>query len=558
MALIPALVAGALSCGVGSTLLFLLISIIGATLAEVVFSFALSQNFSLDDGWSISVGLLAALLLPSSAPLYIPALAAALAVLFGKTIPGGLGKSVFSFLPLAFIFIFFLFPGVLSYSWPPLEEGGQSVIRAKSWLELFLLSSGSQALGSYSLLAILLGTIYLALRNSLNFPVVLSYLLGSSFLLFFPKVPLAQQFFANDVLFFAVFLVPLAGATPLTIKGKLIYGFLGGLFSIPLRLLLGPVLGIIFSLPFANALVPLLNFILLPKARKYLLQSVKLSFKKFQFPNFRGLSFTPPRLLRKPKKVSLAIQIQEKGAGPEIREYKEDAAEFCSSCTEVLSECGDFLRKSQEKGWQFFHVLDQGNVQGEMILSPLEETPFPLKGENFLHISCLMLRPEIRGQGVGRALVNLALERAQGRLGVSALGHKDFIPPGFWEHLGFKVIAKKGPFTLFLYSLNGKEIGFLPPTAKMEEKGGRDTLEVVLPPYCSFLLQEYRKVLKGLNLEEGIVEIRERLISTKEEMADFPFFGFYLNGKLIATGLIPSEKLQERILRRLKGREAGR
>ncbi|MGB9552808.1 MAG: GNAT family N-acetyltransferase [bacterium] len=321
---------------------------------------------------------------------------------------------------------------------------------------------------------------------------------------------------------------------------------------------MGPVLGIIFSLPFANVLVPLLNFILLPKARKYLLQGVKFSFKKFQFPNFRGFLFTLPQLLRKPKKASFDIQIQEKRAGPEIREYKEDAFEFCSFCTEVLPECGDFLRKSQEKGWQFFHVLDQGNIQGGMILSPVEETPLPLKGENYLHISCLMLRQEIRGQGVGRALVNLAIERAKGKLGVSALGHKDFIPSGFWEHLGFKMIAQKGPLALFLYSLNGKEIGFLPQMAKREEKGGKDILEAVLPPYCSFLLKEYRKVLKDLDLEEGMVEIRQRLISNKEEMADFPFFGFYLNGRLIATGLITSEKLQEKILRRLRGKEAGR
>jgi len=555
VALIPTLVAGALSCGVGSTLLFLLISIMGAALAEIIFSFALSQSFSLDDGWSVSLGLLTALLLPPSSPLYIPALVAALGVLFGKAIPGGLGKSVFSPLPLAFILAFFLFPGILSYSWPSLEEGAQTVIRAKSWLELFLMSSGNQALGSYSLLAILLGTVYLILRNSLSLPVTLSYLLGASLLLFFPRIPLAQQLFANDALFFAVFLVPLAGTAPLTIRGKLIYGFIAGLFSVPLRLYLGPVLGLIFSLPFANALVPLLNFILLPKARKYLFQKVEFSFKRVQIPGLKGLSFSLPPFLRKKEKSQDMPSGEEKGEEAGIQEYKGDVAEFCSFCTEVLPECGDYLRKSRQKGWQFFHFVDPEGTQGGMILAPLEETPFPVEGKKFMHLSCLMVRKERRKQGIGRALVDLALKRAGG-LGISVLGHKDLIPPSFLEHLGFKNVAKRGPFVLFSYGSSEAQVGFSPSPPKTEERREKAVLEVVLPPYCSFLIREYRKVLSSLNLGGERVEISERLILTKEEMADFPYWGIYLNRKPLATGLMESERLKEKVLKRLKAEKA--
>ncbi|MGB9874812.1 MAG: RnfABCDGE type electron transport complex subunit D [bacterium] len=564
VALAPAFVAGALSYGIGPSLLFLLISALGAACAEIVFSFALSQSFSLDDGWAISMGMLSALVLPPSAPLYIPVLVAALTVLLGKTIPGGLGRSIFSPLILALILIFFIFPGALSYSWPSLEETGQTVIRAKSWYELFLLSSGNQALGSYSLLAILLGAIFLALRNSLDSAVTLSYLLGSSFFLLFSKVPLPAQLFANDSIFFAVFLVPMAGTKPLTLRGKLVYGFLGGLLSAPLRLFLGPVLGIIFSLPFANATVPLLNYLFLPKARSYLLQPMKPVFRVgigeviTSLKNLLlFLSLAKSKKKPTPEKEILADESGEEGRTPSpvstmnFQEYKEDAAGFCSFCTETLPECKEFLRTSMSKGWRFFQAADEEGIQGGMILGPTAEATFPVEGENLVHIACLMLRKEKRKRGLGRSLVELAIKVSEDKSGICALAHKSLIPPGFLEHLGFKVVAQRGSWKLSLYSPKGAQVSFSPTVVKARERREKNILEAILPPYCSYLIKNYREAIEKLDFPEGMVEIREHIVSSKEELSSFPFWGIYLNGKLLATGLMEGEKLKAKVLKKL-------
>ncbi|MCR4428015.1 MAG: GNAT family N-acetyltransferase [Caldiserica bacterium] len=557
IALIPAFLAGSLSYGIGPSFLFLTLSVLGAVFAEVIFSFALSQSFSLDDGWAISMGFLSALVLPPNSPLYIPVLVAAFAVLLGKVIPGGLGRSVFHPLILSLILVFFLFPGVLTYKWPALEESGQTVVRTKEWYQLLLLSSGNQALGSYSFLAIILGGIYLALRRSLNTLVSLSYLLGSVFFLIFSQVPVLSQFVANDALFFGVFVVPLSGTTPLTLKGKLAFGVLGGLISIPFRLIFGPVLGIIFSLPFANATVPLWNFLFLPKARNFLFQPPKPITGK-AFSSLRGF-FGVLKGWKPFSKFPVREKPPEKG--PEIEPafssnfkcspFQGDPSQFCSFCTEPLKECQDFLASAQKKGWRFFSLSDNSGVQGGVILGKAEDSPFPANGDDFWVLACLRVRQEHRGKGLGRELLDYAFQAVEDSSGLFALSHNSLIPPAFLDKMGFIMVDKRGEWGLHLKSLKEGAVNFLEAEEGGEEKG-EVILEAVLPPYCSLFLKNYREAVLALGLSQERFGFKEHLIFKREDFKQYPVWGIYLKGKLLKTGLVESEKLKETILKGLE------
>jgi len=567
ISLIPVFLAGALFYGLGPSLLIFLIALLGAVFAEIIFSFALSQSFSLEDGWAVSQGILVALLLPPSCPLYLPALAAALAVFLGKSLPGGLGRSVFSPVVLALVATMILFPGAITYRWPPLEEVSQGVVRSRSWLDHFVMGSGSGALGQTSLLAIILGVSFLALRGSLNWHVPLMYILGSLPLLLFPQVDPRAQIFACDVFFFAFFVIPQEGKMPLVPKARMLYGFIAGILSVPLRFFLGPVSGILLSQPFASAAIPLLNFLFLPPGRNYLFKPARFRYPQI-FPKFLKLFRALLTWLRKGKKAepkgseeNISQQVSEEAEGSppanivKIREIREGLSEFCTCCSlEKLDEnCQSFLNKSPANGWRFFQAMEGEDVQGVLILAPVEQSLAPLEGTGVEHVVCLRVREEKRGSGIGRLLLEHALEVSKDKAGISVLAHRDLIPSGFLEHFGFQEVVRKATWKAFFKNFREAKVEWAPLKPKSRSHTGKLFLEAVLPAHCSLLWENYRNALLVASQIEEEIEVAERVINNPEDFSEFPVWGIYLNGKLLGSGIVAPEKLKAKIIQKVAG-----
>ena len=74
-------------------LLVIAASIVSAMLAEFVFNYIAHRKNTLIDGSAIVTGLLLALCLPASVPLYIPCLGAVFAIVVAKNLFGGLGHN---------------------------------------------------------------------------------------------------------------------------------------------------------------------------------------------------------------------------------------------------------------------------------------------------------------------------------------------------------------------------------------------------------------------------------------------------------------------------------
>jgi len=513
-------------------LLFLLLSVTGAIAAEILFSLFASQDFVLEDGWAVSIGLLSALLLPSAAPWWLALLVPALAVLLGKTLPGGISHSLVHPVVLGLLVAFFLLPGAMTYAWPiPVEGNPLESIRIPAWYENLLSSPGCGAFGATSMVTLIISALLLLLTRTIHGAAMLPFLLASSLsLLFFKVVSPLSQLYAADTLLFAVFVLPDTSTSPMRGKGRILYGFLAGLFSVPLRLLLGPVVGLLFALPLANIFVPLLDYIFLPDAHPFLrrrpqfivpsllqgwretLQSRRLAAAAAALPPAAVLpvSATLPSsaacLLEEagPHSETLATEVSPTEVSPGDSEHdsgkvggKSKPARqrrpkeivlplFYSTEVSELSEiapvqncpCGGshneeqaaFLEELRKRGWRFFQATRQEQCVGCLQLAPLSSSWAPLVGDDLYFLAFLGAQEGERS--VEGLLLAQALVASRSKDGLCA-----FASPRLGEDLligyGFERVAETPNLLMIKRFRPGAEVAYsLEPTLQGEDLPG--------------------------------------------------------------------------------------
>ena len=92
LALMPATLFGIWHFG-SHALFVILMSVASAVLTEFVFDYLTGRENTLYDGSAVLTGLLLALCIPASVPLYVPYIGSVFAILVVKCLFGGLGKN---------------------------------------------------------------------------------------------------------------------------------------------------------------------------------------------------------------------------------------------------------------------------------------------------------------------------------------------------------------------------------------------------------------------------------------------------------------------------------
>ena len=107
---------------------------------------------------------------------------------------------------------------------------------------------------------------------------------------------------------------------------------------------------------------------------------------------------------------------------------------------------------------------DDGLVSGFVLYYPIERAPLDVTGEGLYMVQCVTVKPEFRGRGVGRALVESALSdaRANGASGLAVeafrgerRGEWEYMPSTFFDHMGLAPGPSRGSATLY-YKRFGK------------------------------------------------------------------------------------------------------
>ncbi|MFP3042668.1 RnfABCDGE type electron transport complex subunit D [Treponema primitia] len=300
IALAPVTIFGVMSFGLPA-LLNILVSIVSAVAAESLFRYITKQDIRIKDNSAIVSGLLLALVLPPTTPLWMTALGAIFAIVVAKEFFGGLGANVFNPALIGRAFLLMSFPAAVTNWARPLGFGTalSDAVSGPTPLGIFKLgknaAAGIQAVGAdfaanklassadywatlrtlfignhggctgeTSILLILAGAVFLLVKKTIDWRAPVT-MIGSAFILslVLGMDPLFSVL-SGGLIFGAVFMATDYVSAPLTAKGKLIFGCGAGIIAVLIRKFGNYPEGVSYAILIMNATAPFLNR-LLPK-----------------------------------------------------------------------------------------------------------------------------------------------------------------------------------------------------------------------------------------------------------------------------------------------------
>lgn len=268
-ALIPAVLASTYFFGFRA-LLIVGVSIIGAVITEYTFLKIRSKDMVINDGSAVLTGLLLALTLPPTIPLWTAFFGSVVAIGLGKQVFGGLGNNPFNPALIGRAFLTASYP-VLMTTWVAVDgtssatplgmiSDGQIV---RLW-DLFIGSTGG-SLGETSALALLLGAAYLIYKGFINWRIPVGMLSTVVILTFLAGENPVVHLFAGSLILGAFFMATDMVTSPVTKKARWVFGIGAGLLVAIIRLWGGYPEGVMYSILLMNTTVPLLDRYLKPK-----------------------------------------------------------------------------------------------------------------------------------------------------------------------------------------------------------------------------------------------------------------------------------------------------
>ena len=232
ISLIPMLLAAFLVYQV-MPILVILSAVVASELAEVIFSLLIQRKKeTLKDLSGIVIGALTGLALAPFTPLYVAAFAGAMATLFGKVIYGETEKKIFNPVILGKLFVLTFFPAVLasnSAAWANPEV--LNISESTSLPSLILTDRG--IIGELSIIAMVLGAIYLLFRSKITWHIPVSFFVTIFFGYYIASnqnINVATSL--GEVIFMGVFVLTDTFTTPQHGFGKVFFGFLAGASTI--------------------------------------------------------------------------------------------------------------------------------------------------------------------------------------------------------------------------------------------------------------------------------------------------------------------------------------
>jgi len=283
IALLPASLAGVYFFG-PRTLLVILVSVLACVLSEYASRKLMKRSNTISDLSAVVTGLLLALNLPPTAPLWMVVVGAVVAIVIIKQLFGGIGQNfinpamgarVFLFMSYANHMTNWVIPGADAVSSAtPLgilkaEEAAEAVL--PTYKDLFLGNIGG-CIGEVSAAALLLGGVYLVARKVIGPEIPLAYI-GTLGL--FTWIFGGPTFFSGDFLYHilsgglmlgAIYMATDYATSPMTTKGRIIMGIGCGLLTGIIRLYTNYPEGVSFAILIMNVMVPLIDRYTVPKS----------------------------------------------------------------------------------------------------------------------------------------------------------------------------------------------------------------------------------------------------------------------------------------------------
>ena len=255
------------------------VCVLSCVAAEGIFTAIRRRKITLDDFSAVVTGVILALSLPWSAPWYVGVLGSVVAVGIGKIIFGGLGYNIFNPAMVGRAFVMICFAeamGASAYVSGKAAAGLDAISQATPMAaarqgtvtSLWQLLSGTTngSLGETSAIACIIGGIYLCVRRTASWQIPAGMIGATAVIAGImnaanPQMPftVAHHLLGGALLFGAFFIATDPVTSPLTNKGKIIFGAGIGALVMLMRVFSGYPEGVMFAVLLMNAVVPLIN-----------------------------------------------------------------------------------------------------------------------------------------------------------------------------------------------------------------------------------------------------------------------------------------------------------
>lgn len=275
IALLPATVFGIINFGVRA-LVLVLVCVAVCVASEWVFEKLIHKKSTINDFSAVVTGLLLALNLPHTLPIWQAVLGSVFAIVIVKMLFGGLGQNFMNpalgarcFLLVSFAgtMTSFTYDGVTGATPLALLKNGETVDTMKMFL-----GTTAGTIGETSVVAILIGAIILILLGVIDLRIPASYIISFAvfILLFgghgFDGNYLTAQLCGGGLMLGAFFMATDYVTSPITPMGKIVFGILLGILTGLFRLFGANAEGVSFAIILGNLLVPIIEKFTIPRA----------------------------------------------------------------------------------------------------------------------------------------------------------------------------------------------------------------------------------------------------------------------------------------------------
>lgn len=274
IALMPALIMGCVYFGLRA-LALTAVCVGCCVLFEFLCRKIMKRDNTIGDLSAVVTGIILAMNLPSTLPLWIAAIGSFVAIVIVKQLFGGIGQNFANPAITARIVLMVSFPAAMTNWIAPFThevdevdgissatplvlealKGTTDEIIVPSYLDLFLGKTGG-CLGETCALALLIGGLYLAARRIISLAAPISFI-GSLFILsWIGGGDPIYQILAGGVFLGAFFMATDYATTPISTKGKIIFGLGCGIITFIIRRFGSFPEGVSFSILLMNVLTP--------------------------------------------------------------------------------------------------------------------------------------------------------------------------------------------------------------------------------------------------------------------------------------------------------------